>query len=259
MDIFYNIDPRLPPVLTKLCALCLESFGSALTGVYVHGSVAFGDFFWDSSDLDLLAVTNCPPDQAQKEAFLQGVLALDPALPPKGLEFSLLLAADCRRFSHPMPYLLHFSNNHKTRCLADLPGFAAAMEGRDPDLAGHIKVLLSVGHTLWGLPLEEVFTPPSQDAYLDSILEDLAGSAGRLEELPVYGLLNLCRTLAFVREGLILSKLQGGRWALSQAPLNFRPLIMEALDCQKTGRPFSLPLLPDLGPWFLKEIRSALE
>ena len=45
----------------------------------------------------------------------------------------------------------------------------------------------------------------------------------------MYITLNLARALAFVREGLVLSKREGGEWGLKNLPLEYHPLIEKAL------------------------------
>lgn len=252
---FAGIDSRLPAVLEALCRACREAFGPELEGVCLHGSLAFGDFCWERSDIDLLAVTRGDPSPAKKEVFLRRVLALDPALPPKGLEFSLLLREDCEKFVHPMPYLLHFSNQHKARCRADPAAFAAAMHGVDPDLAGHITVLRAAGRALWGAPPEQVFSAPGREAFLDSVLQDLPRTERELAQNPPYGILNLCRTLAFVQEGRVLSKLQGGAWALERLPARFGPAIGAAMAFQRGEAEDQFPIPRDFLPWMRQAIR----
>jgi hypothetical protein len=69
---------------------------------------------------------------------------------------------------------------------------------------------------------------------LASVLLDVHAALGALEASPVYGVLNACRTLAYVREGLILSKQEGGLWALAAVPDAVRPAVRAALDAYAT-------------------------
>ena len=45
----------------------------------------------------------------------------------------------------------------------------------------------------------------------------------------MYLTLNLARVLAFKKEGLVLSKKEGGEWALEHLPAEYRPLIADAM------------------------------
>ena len=46
---------------------------------------------------------------------------------------------------------------------------------------------------------------------------------------PTYIVLNLCRVLAYKKEGLILSKKEGGDWGLKNLSEKYRALILQAL------------------------------
>lgn len=133
-----------------------------------------------------------------------------PDAPSKGLEVSAVLEAYCRAFIHPAPYELHYSPMHRARCLRDLPAYCAEMHGADPDLAAHFTVARAVGLTLWGPPAESMFGPVPRAAYLDSIRQDVGTACSDIRRTPASTTLNLCRTLAFAQEGLVLSKEQGG-------------------------------------------------
>ena len=88
------------------------------------------------------------------------------------------------------------------------------MHGVDKDLAAHITVTRQSGLVLCGKPIHEVFAAVPPACYLDSILADI-GPGATLDSDPAYTLLNLCRTWAYLDDGLVRSKLQGGHWALS--------------------------------------------
>ena len=46
---------------------------------------------------------------------------------------------------------------------------------------------------------------------------------------PVYMVLNVCRTLAYLRTGQILTKAEGGEWALDNIPTQYRYIVETAL------------------------------
>lgn len=226
---------RLRRVLDGLRDACARIFGDNLTGVYVHGSVAFGCFRWDRGDIDFLVVVREAPTQAQKEAFIHYLLDTEDEVPPKGWEMSVMLEADCRDFHHPAPYWLHYSNGHRERCLEDIPRYCAEMHGLDRDLAAHCTVTRAVGFALIGPPPSEVFGPVDRADYIDSLLWDIDGAADEVLSNPAYFILNLCRSLAFVEEGRVLSKQGGGEWALERLDEADRPLVSQALNDYRDG------------------------
>lgn len=64
---------------------------------------------------------------------------------------------------------------------------------------------------------------------MDSLLYDIADAADDIEGSTMYYTLNLARVLAYRREKLILSKKEGGEWALDNIPEQYAPLIRAAL------------------------------
>ncbi|MDD3192891.1 MAG: DUF4111 domain-containing protein [Oscillospiraceae bacterium] len=113
------------------------------------------------------------------------------------------------------------------------------MNGTDPDLAAHFTVTQAVGITLWGEEKETVFGPVPRSDYLDSIRGDSKNAEEDILRDPVYTILNLCRVLAFEKEGLILSKEGGGVWGLQNLPPVCRSPVEAALQCYRGGADFS--------------------
>lgn len=228
--------------------------GDSLTGVYAHGSMAFGCFNPEKSDMDFLVVVEDAPTDAQKQCLLEILLQLDEFAPAKGFEMSVVLAKDCAAPVHPVPFCLHYSNAHREACRMDMAGYIHRMKGTDPDLAAHFTVTCAVGKAVWGKPVSEVFGPVPRAAYLDSIRADVAEAPQDVADNPVYVILNLCRVLAALREGAVLSKAQGGAWGLANLPPEHHGVIRAALaayesggECAADGRAFALWAAGEIG------------
>lgn len=215
--------------------------GANLLGIFVHGSLAFGCFHWQSSDVDFLVVTRQEPAQAQKEVMIQTLLDLLSLSPPKGLEMSVVLSEHCTHFRYPTPFSLHFSPMHLDACRADLAGYCRSMHGEDRDLAAHFMVARKVGFSIYGPPPAQLLGPVPRACYLDSILRDIADAEDEAPVNPVYFILNQCRVLAFLRDGLICSKEDGGLWALEHLDIRWSSLILSCLEAYQTG----VPLCPE--------------
>ena len=216
-------------LLNRICDEYRAILGSKLTGVYLHGSLAFGCFTWATGDIDFLVVVEEPLTQAEKETLIRVLLDMTPDAPPKGFEMSVVLRKDCAPVVHPVPFELHFSNAHKVRAEADLSAYCRDMHGVDPDLAAHFVVVRAVGQTLYGPPVEAVFGEVPRSDYVDSILSDVENAEADIAGNPVYVTLNLCRVLACLQDGLMLSKQQGGQWGLTHLPEAYHPLLRSAL------------------------------
>ena len=206
-----------------------------LTGLYLHGSLAAGCFQWQHSDIDFLAVVKEPPTQETKIALIGALREMEKEAPPKGLEMSVILQRYCRDIPYPIPYELHYSSGHREAFDRDADAFCRRMNGTDPDLTLHILALHAFGRTLLGPDISRAFDRVRREDALEAIRADMDWAVERLEENPMYAVLNLCRALAYRKDGLMLSKKAGGEWALHRAPLEYQPLIQAALNAYESG------------------------
>ena len=200
-----------------------------LVGVYLHGSAVLGCFNADKSDIDLITVVDRPLSVPVKRAYMDMVVACSARGPAKGIEMSVVLREACRPFVYPTPYELHFSPMHLDRYRQDPEEYIRSMQGEDKDLAAHFTILNKRGRCLCGAPIEDVFAEVPGRHYLDSLWSDVAEAPERIAEEPMYLTLNLARVLAYREEELVLSKQEGGDWALRRLPAEYRPLIGDAL------------------------------
>jgi len=232
----------------------LAILGDTLTGFYVHGSLAFGCFTWERSDLDFLVVVSEEPNLTQKHALIGVLLDLDAQAPPKGFEMSIVTEDAINPFVYPTPYVLHYSGAWRDAYRCDLDGTCRRLRGCDPDLAAHITVCHAAGKTLWGKPIAEVFGAVPPSAYLDSIRSDIENASQDIRENPVYVILNLCRVLGYIREGLVLSKADGGNWGIAHLPKVYTPLISSALAYYTDGVPVPFDCDAEIGQRFAEEM-----
>lgn len=200
-----------------------------LTGIYLHGSAVMGCFNPQKSDLDLLIVVDHSlPDPVKKE-YMDMVIELNSLSPAKGIEMSIVLREVCKPFVYPTPFELHFSVRHLEWYKKDPDDYVRKMKGTDKDLAAHFMIINKRGRCLYGAPIEEVFSEVPDRDYMDSIWGDIEGAAEEITENTMYLTLNLARVLAYKEEGLVLSKKEGGEWALEHLSEEFHPLIRDAL------------------------------
>jgi len=203
-------------LLDKFIEKSIETFGTALTGVYLHGSLAMGCFQPEKSDLDLLVVVREDISDAQKWDFMQEVVRLNESAPEKGIEVSVVQEKYCRNFVYPTPFELHFSTAHLDWFQRDPEDYVRNMKGTDKDLAAHFTITRTYGVVLYGAPILEAFGEVPREDYIDSIWYDVEGAEEDILENPMYVILNLCRVMAYLKEDLITSKKQGGEWMLER-------------------------------------------
>lgn len=247
-----NAIALLERIKDEYCAI----LGDTLTGFYLHGSLAFGCFTWERSDLDFLAVVSEEPTLTQKQALIGVLLDLEAQAPPKGFEMSVVTEDAINPFIYPTPYVLHYSGTYRDACRRNLSAYCRDMHGTDPDLAAHITVCHAAGITLCGKPIGKVFGAVPASAYLDSIRSDIENASQDIRENPVYVILNLCRVLGYLREGLVLSKADGGKWGIVHLPKVYTPLISSALAYYTDGVPFECDA--EIGQRFAEEMLNEI-
>ena len=236
-----------------------QILGDRLAGVYLHGSSVMGCFNPKKSDIDLLVVVHDAVPDADKAAFMDMVVELNGEAPAKGIEMDMVQKDVCNPFIYPTPFELHFSIKHLDWYRTNPADYIQKMNGVNKDLAAYFEVIRRQGKCLYGTPIAEVFGKVSREAYLDSILCDVADAVDDIQTNTAYIVLNLLRVLAFIREDAVLSKKEGGEWGLAKLPESYRPLVRLALDeyasDQKpdyTGEP-----LQDYARFMLAQIRGS--
>ncbi|WP_320956681.1 aminoglycoside adenylyltransferase domain-containing protein [Enterocloster asparagiformis] len=249
---------QIQKVLEQIKATCMDIFSTNLVGIYIHGSLAFGCFNWDKSDIDFIIVTRLSPTLQEKEKLVEDLLKIDKMCPRKGLEMSLVLEEYCHDFLYPTPFELHFSNAHKQKFFENLSEYCAHMNGTDKDLAAHFTIIKQSGITLYGEKADGVFGDVPKANYLDSIKHDIENAVVEIVENPIYIILNLCRVLAYIKDDVVLSKQQGAYWGLENIPVKYARLIDKAEESYRSAEPFSMDigdaLLTDFSGYMLKQI-----
>ncbi len=200
-----------------------------LVGVYLHGSLVMGCFNPQKSDIDLIVVVDEPLSDPVKRAYMDMVVVLNSCGPAKGIEMSIVLRRVCRPFVYPTPYELHFSSGHLEWYKKDPDDYIRRMNGTDKDLAAHFTVIISRGRCLYGAPVKDVFSEIPKRDYMDSLWYDVEGAAEEITKDPMYMTLNLARVLAYKEDRLVLSKKEGGEWAIRALPPEYHPLITDAM------------------------------
>ncbi|MFB7303161.1 aminoglycoside adenylyltransferase domain-containing protein [Heyndrickxia sporothermodurans] len=210
--------------LEKVCSLFDRQLGSNLVGVYLHGSLAMGCFQPDKSDVDVLVIVKGKLIKEQKKNLILDILKLE----EYKLEMSILLEKDLVDFQFLTPFELHYSQMHRKKYLQDEDYLCA--DGVDPDLAAHLVVTYERGICLQGKPVREVFHPIDPAFFIQAILFDIEDVVREIVHQPVYYILNLCRVLYFLSEGVISSKKEGGEWGKRKVINRYKPLVSQALS-----------------------------
>lgn len=229
-----------------------------LAGIYLHGSAVMGCFNPAKSDIDLITVVRDSMTDAAKRAYMDMVTELNGKGPSKGIEMSIVKQSVCRPFVYPTPFELHFSAAHSAWYRNDPDDYVARMKGEDKDLAAHFTIITHRGRCLWGAPVQDIFADVPARDYIDSIWNDIAGAEDEIAENPMYFILNLARVLAYLKDGSILSKKEGGEWALDKLPEMYHDLIRDAMNeyAEGTAASYDMNLSKEYARCMLEQIAA---
>ncbi len=232
-----------------------------LVGVYLHGSAVMGCYNPKKSDIDLIVVVKDSISDAVKRLFMDMVVELNGKGPAKGIEMSIVKQSVCKPFVYPTPFELHFSVAHLDWYGKNPDEYISKMKGEDKDLAAHFTIITHRGKCLYGAPIKETFADVPVQDYIDSIWNDIADAEDEITDNPMYLILNLERVLAYMKERLVLSKKEGGEWALENIPEKYASLTKAALSEYVEGEDISydMALAKDFAGYMVGEIAGIKE
>lgn len=214
------------------------NLGADLSGVYLHGSLAMGSYYRPKSDIDIL-VTSQPLTAGQRRQVSRALAEHSATRPTSGdLELSIITEQVAARARAPMLYQVHYSTSWNQRIADDDIDWQQSPE--DPDLPAHLMVTRQRGVVLCGPPVQKAIGQVPWPVFLDAVRQDLRWilSGDTLLQMPFYGVLNICRAwhLLSTGEQVVLSKQEGGQWALQHLPGRHHRIITAALDAYRSPR-----------------------
>lgn len=201
-------------------------------GFYIHGSLAMGGFNPNSSDIDILVVTNKSMTIETKRKLAQFFLTCSNN--PFPVEISFLNEKQLKKWKHPSSFDFHYSEFWRTRYEYDLANgtyqYLNEEIKTDADLAAHITITTNRGICIEGKPIDEVFPLVPRTHYISSIMGDFQACLENIEEDPIYCTLNLIRVFWYLKEGIISSKLEAGKWGFSSFPKEMNFIIQKVVN-----------------------------
>jgi streptomycin 3"-adenylyltransferase len=190
---------QLSAYASRLVVNLQAAAGASLTGVYLHGSGALGDWDPRRSDVDVLVVAQT----GDVTAYADVLTAVRTHCPGTGIEASVVRADAARNPSAPWPYLVHVTDREVV--------LGEAGDG-DEDLILHYAVCREHGAAAFGPDPSAVFGCIARDIIVEQLARELRWALDHAGES--YAVLNACRALRFAREGVLCSKSEGGAWAV---------------------------------------------
>jgi predicted nucleotidyltransferase len=225
-------------ILDKLLTDVKAVLGTRLVGLYVHGSLAYGDFNPQTSDIDFLVVTDghLPVETFSALKDMHTRLWTSGRAWSQKIEGAYIPKDNLRRHDpahNPVPWLGvdgHF-----------------AMEQLGSDWVLQRWILREKGIILAGPPLAGLIDPVSADELREAVRCSLSEwwspplpSPNRFQsgEYQAYAVLTMCRSLHVLEYGRMASKPKAGRWAMERLGEPWKELIASAM-AWRSGVEFS--------------------
>ena len=246
MAVCVNFPPDVTGMLDALLAGIHASLGDNLVGVYVRGSLVLGDFSAETSDIDVLAVTERPVDE---------------------MEFATLVALHRHLAAKPLPYADRIEIAYVDRAAIRRfePGLRHPTLGRGEVLAWsehHDNWILERwavrehGVTLVGPDPRTLIDPIAPDALRAAVrtrLHDWAAWANQPDDpdwlLPrahkAYVVETMCRALAALASSELPSKRGAVAWAMATLPEPWRTTV-ERSQAWRTDNTLDPAIVPEV-------------
>jgi hypothetical protein len=220
--------PGINAILNFLLPDVQAILGNQFTGMYLHGSLAYGDFNPETSDIDFLVVTQA-------------------ALPVR--TFTALKALHARLFQSRLAWSQKLEGAYLPNQLlrrhipahAPIPWLGVdghfALETLGSDWIIQRWILREKGLVVSGPPLAGLIDPVSPQALRQAVRGSLREwwsppfpSPERFQSsaYQAYAILTMCRSLYVLEHGHLASKPEAARWAMQSLGAPWRALISSA-------------------------------
>jgi hypothetical protein len=258
-----NLPPEVTPLLDALLAGVRSALPDNLVGVYLGGSLALGGFEPQTSDVDVLVVTERPLSDTE----MTRLAALHERIPTAGNPFA-------------QEYEVYYLDRASVRRLA--PGQQHVKVGPDEPLhrAEHRPswvlerwTVRECGITLTGPDPKTLIDPVSPEELRGAAAGELRvrlqhwsdGSWPRRElshlGAQAYEVETVSRALFTVETGKMSSKGDAVRWALLTLPERWHPLIEWSQTCRRdwTRNETRIPDVLDFLRWAVAEVGADVD
>ncbi len=233
---FADVNAALADLLARIQA----ALGDRLTGVYLVGSLALGDFRPHSSDIDLIVVTDAPLGDGQIERLRDLHARFDAGGSPWAARVEAVYVPESA---------LRDPAHQPERCPQVEKGTAPFVAPLESGWAFQRFTLREHGVALTGPAPQTLFGPvdvqemrPAVAAIAKEWREQARSDPGWLEWLgqredQVFVVQTLCRMLYSLATGAVASKPRAAQWAGRELPAPWPALIARSLAAHSRAAP----------------------
>ena len=247
-----NVSKVIKAEVNTLQSEFLRLLEQKLLGIYLHGSLALGSFQPARSDIDVIAVVAENIDVALKRELIEVLLRISNM--PRPLDIYVLAEKDLFPFQPPLPFELHYNERLRDTVQQELRNgnWRNDTIHFDADLTISLAVLQRSGIVLVGKPIEETLPSIPEAALREALIKSVQRAQAILPQDPISFVLNACRTVAYLQDGVVLSKDDGGGWGLGHLPEQYQGLIQQSLAfyrSEQLKRPVGRAVLDDFSAY----------
>jgi len=223
--------PAVNDLLARLVAGLRAILGEKLLGVYVYGSLVWGDFDPDISDVDLLAALASDLDEREFDA-LDALHRAQTAHDPQWTE-RIEIAYMTRHA------LLTFKSERSPIGIIS-PGEPFHMKDAGIDWLMNWYFVQTYGVTLFGVDPHTIIAPTTQAEFFASVREQTEAWRAYIDHVESrpyqsYAILTMCRAYYTLTHGEQVSKARAAAWTADQLP-EWADLIRAALVWRQRAR-----------------------
>lgn len=206
--------PEVNKLLEELLQNIKNILGDNLVGLYVYGSLVWGDFDPNLSDIDMLAVVSADVTEKQFDKLKQMHQSFTAKYKQWNdrIEVQYLSRSALRTFKE------------KTSPVATIsPGEPLHMIEVGRHWLMNWYMVLQKGMTLYGPSPITIIEPITKEEFIQSVKEHTRSwnewvKNMRIRKAQSYAILTLCRALYAINNGEQTSKRQAAEWTKSQLP-----------------------------------------
>ncbi len=223
--------PDINELLDSLLQQIRSILGDKLVGLYLYGSLVTGDFDYDISDIDLLAVTSYDLNPAEFDRLQQmhNDIAGQNKQWDNRIEVAYISAAALKTYK-----------THTSQIAIISPGEPFHIKEAGKDWAINWYSVREKGVALYGPPPQTIIDPITKLEFIQIVIDQTRQWSGWLDNIKsrpyqAYAILTMCRALYAYKHGDQVSKKQAALWAQQELP-EWSLLISNALAWREAYR-----------------------